>query len=156
MTKDHTIPGYSRYRIETDPFRILDTYRGQYLSIFRRQRGLGQVWVQDDQGQRHQRSILILAALAFHGLQPHGYKAHYVGESREEINPTTVQWWPVSDSYRRNRQALSERNSHRVQALYFDPDSNWTQQALAERFGVSQPTIARIINRERSYPDVAE
>lgn len=143
MTR-YDIPGFSRYYVETRPFRVVNRARGRALTIFRpTNRGYGRVAMVNDVGHQRHRSVVHIAALAFHGQQPAGYVAfHYGGP----VTPKTVKWLPKDEAQRLwNEKKISRWQAKGIAERYFRTDL--TQRDLAERHGVSQSAISYHIKK---------
>lgn len=135
------IPGYSRYAVTT-PFAVHDCKAGHALTLHQRKRGAPYVRLYADNGQRVQRSVVYLAALAYHGLPPAGFVAY---QYAEPVSPRTVRWIPKARAQSHNSRRFDLTETEQVRQMYFE--RGMTQDAIAARFGVSQATISRAINQ---------
>lgn len=145
MSESYEIPGFSRYYVRL-PFEIVSKFSNQPLCQFPLTHGRGalRVTMTGDDGKRVQRSILTVAALAFHGQPPSGYQAV---QFDDEITPKTVRWESIKRVNQRKaleKTGCSWEKLERIQAMYFS--GKYTQDELAAKYDVSQATISRIVN----------
>lgn len=133
--KRYDIPGFSRYEVRTNPFRVVSKHYGTPLSLRNsgNRRGYDRVRMRDDSGKTRALSVLTVAALAFHGQCPAGYVAHHTGG---EMTSATV-------TYRRESE---------VHYMRFAKVTYWEALTILDWYfehGLTQKQIARKINAER-------
>lgn len=143
MIEVYEIPGFSRYEVRM-PFEIVSKWSGQPLNQFMlsHRRGAPRVHVYRDNGKRVMLSVHTIAALAFHGQQPHGYQAYHSGG---DINPKSIKWQPLRRVNSKNR-SLTDKQLERIERMYFE--DGLTQDEIATKFGVAQATISRRLNQQ--------
>lgn len=138
----YPIPFFIRYEVYTPPFRVYDKQADREVALTRNARGI-YCHVYNDDGRRLTISVLKLAVLAFHGQSPTDQPYlpyHYGGD----YTPKTVRWLPRTQVLRLRRSVLSMKQQMTVLDKW---EQGATQDSIAAQFEVSQPTIARIVNR---------
>jgi len=141
----HDIPGFSRYEVRRDPFEIVNKATGRALTPFSRGDGRGhqRVQVVDDNGKRLSRSVIVLAALAWHGVCPPDYEPYWTGG---EIVPASVRYIPCRQARAIRRRSVSEWERLEVCELYFG--QGWTQKRIAQKFRITQSSVCRMVNQK--------
>jgi hypothetical protein len=143
MKHTFNIPGFSRYVVAVDPFRIVNAARGRSLRFFPvKGKQCLQACLTDDDKRNRRKSILYFAALAFHGQPPAGWVAHLYGD---EIWPGTVEWLPAREAKSLRQSRLTERQQ--MEALEWYYECGLSQAEVARRLGVDRYVIRYLIKR---------
>jgi hypothetical protein len=158
------IPGFERYRISEDGVVFGVVAGGRPLRAHPSKKGYLRVSLCRD-GKAYVRYIHVLICLSFHGPKPHPrFHASHLDGNKLNNHASNLAWETPEQNYRRRyeqddtqyatgeRQGLARLTEDQVREIRA---SNETHRVLAERFGVSRPTITSVRTR-RTWKHVPE
>jgi hypothetical protein len=150
MKTSYAIPGFSRYVVLVDPFRIVTRRTGYvHRGYFKAKRPHVKYALYDDSNRKVGIFVHRLAALAFHGLPPSGdhLPYHYGGD----LTPKTVVWLPSREHKQRTLNKLTAWQCHSlVEQFYAHPlGGESAAREIGAHYGVCMETVYRYLRRAR-------
>lgn len=151
------IPGYPDYYATKDG-RVYSTITSKYLAPALAS-GRPKVVLRYAKGKYRNVMVHVAVCEAFHGPRPDRLEVSHLDGNMLNNHADNLRWESRSDNFQRRKDHGTDDRGYRNSRAVLTPDKvrvlrslradGWTMQAIADRLGVSRPTVSRVINGER-------